>query len=100
MICIDPTVLRDETLNILLAGRDTTASTLTFCVYLLSSHPHVLAKLQSEIQEKIGFKGKLNFEDIKECKYLRAVVNETLRLFPIVPFNVRWVFSLYPSLFL
>ncbi|KAF5309813.1 hypothetical protein D9758_018843 [Tetrapyrgos nigripes] len=85
----DPTVLRDETLNILLAGRDTTAATLTFCIYLLSAHIHVLSKLRAEVEEKIGLKGKLRFEDIKECRYLRAVINETLRLFPIVPFNVR-----------
>ncbi|KAF8631756.1 hypothetical protein AX15_002212 [Amanita polypyramis BW_CC] len=85
----DPKVLKDETLNILLAGRDTTASTLTFTVYMLAMHPHVTARLRQEILEKVGPTGMPYRDDIKEMRYLRAVINETLRLFPVVPFNVR-----------
>ncbi|KAH9918439.1 cytochrome P450 [Fomitopsis serialis] len=80
----DPVVLHDEVLNILLAGRDTTASTLTFAVYLLCEHPAALARLRSEILAKVGRLGRPTYEDIKEMKYLRAVINETLRLFPAV----------------
>ncbi|KAF5326502.1 hypothetical protein D9611_000513 [Ephemerocybe angulata] len=86
---MDPRVLRDEILNIMIAGRDTTAATLTFAVYLLSQHPIVFQRLRSEILEKIGPNRRPSFEDLKELKYLRAVLNETLRLFPVVPFNVR-----------
>ncbi|PIL36941.1 cytochrome P450 [Ganoderma sinense ZZ0214-1] len=85
----DPTILHDETLNIMIAGRDTTAATLTFAVYLLCLYPHVFKKLRAEILEKIGPKGMPTFDDIRAMKYLRAVINETLRLYPIVPFNVR-----------
>ncbi|KAJ2916358.1 hypothetical protein MD484_g4071, partial [Candolleomyces efflorescens] len=89
-VTTDPVVLRDETLNIMIAGRDTTAATLTFVVYLLSQHPDVLQRLRAEILEKVGPSRRPNFEDLKDLKYLRAVLNETLRLFPIVrPFNVR-----------
>ncbi|KAJ2929607.1 hypothetical protein H1R20_g7493, partial [Candolleomyces eurysporus] len=88
-VTMDPVVLRDETLNIMIAGRDTTAATLTFVIYLLSQHPDVLQRLRAEILEKVGPNRRPNFEDLKELKYLRAVLNETLRLFPIVPFNVR-----------
>ncbi|KZT68533.1 cytochrome P450 [Daedalea quercina L-15889] len=86
----DYVILHDEVLNILLAGRDTTASTLTFAVYLLCEHPDVLARLRREIIGKVGRQGRPSYEDIKEMKYLRAVVNETLRLFPPVPFNMRY----------
>ncbi|TFK26990.1 cytochrome P450 monooxygenase pc-1 [Coprinopsis marcescibilis] len=86
----DPVVLRDETLNeLILAGRDTTASTLTFCMYLLSQHPHVYERLRKEILDRVGPNRRPTFEDLKDLKYLRAVLNETLRLFPIVPFNIR-----------
>ncbi|KAM5534915.1 hypothetical protein V8D89_011470 [Ganoderma adspersum] len=85
----DPKVLHDETLNIMIAGRDTTAATLTFAVYLLCLYPHVFQKLRAEVMEKIGPTQMPNFDDIRTMKYLRAVINETLRLYPIVPFNVR-----------
>ncbi|KAK0184815.1 cytochrome P450 [Armillaria mellea] len=85
----DPIVIKDETLNILIAGHDTTASTLTFVVYFLSVYPDVCSRLREEILTRIGATRTPNFEDIKEMKYLRAVINETLRLYPAVPFNIR-----------
>jgi len=85
----DSTVLRDETLNILLAGRDTTAATLTFTVYFLCTHPQVFKRLRSEIMEKVGPTASPTYDDIRDLKYLRAVLNETLRLYPAVPLNVR-----------
>jgi len=86
---LDPVVLRDEILNILIAGRDTTAATLTFIVYLLAMHPCVFARLREEILTRVGPNRQPTYEDIKEMKFLRAVINETLRLFPPVPFNER-----------
>ncbi|KAH7885026.1 cytochrome P450 [Phlebopus sp. FC_14] len=86
---MDPVVLRDEMLSIMVAGRNTTASTLTFAVYLLSTHPHVLARLREEIINKVGVGERPTYEHIRELKYLRAVINETLRLYPAVPFNIR-----------
>ncbi|KAF7759664.1 hypothetical protein Agabi119p4_11359 [Agaricus bisporus var. burnettii] len=85
----DPKILKDETLNIMLAGRDTTTGTLTFAVYLLSQYPHVMQRLRQEVLEKVGPTKCPTFDNIREMKYLRAVLNETLRLYPVVPFNVR-----------
>ncbi|THH16444.1 hypothetical protein EW146_g4204 [Bondarzewia mesenterica] len=85
----DAKVLKDETLNILLAGRDTTAATLTFAIYLLTRNPDVLARLRIEVLEKVGPVQRPTYDDIRDMKYLRAVINETLRLFPPVPFNIR-----------
>ncbi|KAI0344275.1 cytochrom P450 [Trametopsis cervina] len=84
----DPKVIRDETLNILLAGRDTTALTLTMAVYSLSQHPDILRRLREEILGSVG-NGRPTYEDIKQLKYLRAFINEVLRLYPAVPFNTR-----------
>ncbi|KAG2143717.1 cytochrome P450 [Suillus clintonianus] len=82
-------IIKDETLNILLAGRDTTASTLTSAIYLLSMHPEFLTRLREEIISKVGPTGRPTYDNIKEMKYLRAILNETLRLFPAVPFDLR-----------
>ncbi|CAK5270244.1 unnamed protein product [Mycena citricolor] len=82
-------VLKDETLNILLAGKDTTQWTLTVAVYFLATHPEVNARLRDEILEQVGPSRRPTYDDIKDMKFLRAVLNETMRLYPSVPFNVR-----------
>ncbi|KAK0200571.1 cytochrome P450, partial [Desarmillaria ectypa] len=85
----DLVVIRDETLNILLAARDTTAATLTFIIYFLSMYPETCSRLREEIMNRVGPDCMPSIEHIKSMKYLRAVINETLRLYPVVPFNVR-----------
>ncbi|KAF4615947.1 hypothetical protein D9613_011384 [Agrocybe pediades] len=85
----DPIILRDEIMSLLVAGRDTTASTLTFTIYMLAEHPAVLQKLRQEILEKIGSQRRPTYDDFRDMKYLKAVINETLRLYPVVPFNIR-----------
>ncbi|KAG2342994.1 cytochrome P450 [Suillus weaverae] len=82
-------VIKDETLNILLAGRDTTASTLTSAIYLLAMHPEILTRLREEIISKVGLTRMPTYCDVKGIKYMQAVLNETMRLFPAVPFDVR-----------
>lgn len=91
LVCMtsDLTVIRDETLNILLAARDTTASALTLIIYFLSMYPETCSRLRREILARVGPNRMPTFEDIKEMKFLRAVINETLRLYPVVPFDVR-----------
>jgi len=90
----DPKHLRDQTLNILLAGRDTTAGLLGFTFWLLARHPHVYQKLREEILSAFGTgldnEGKRpSFSALKNITYLRYVLNETLRLYPSVPLNGR-----------
>ncbi|KAI0824721.1 cytochrome P450 monooxygenase pc-3 [Trametes gibbosa] len=86
----DPAILHDETLNILLAGRDTTAAALTFGVYLLCQHPAVFKRLRDEITQHVGPIRRPTYDDIRNMKYLRAFLNETLRLYPPVPFDIRF----------
>ncbi|KAF9074679.1 cytochrome P450 monooxygenase pc-3 [Rhodocollybia butyracea] len=85
----DPQVIKDELVNILVAGRDTTASLLTFCIYVLTERPDITEKLRREIVEKVGVSARPTYKVISEMKYLRAFVNETLRLYPGVPFDGR-----------
>ncbi|KAF1963786.1 cytochrome P450 52A11 [Byssothecium circinans] len=88
----DKRVLRDQCLNILLAGRDTTACCLTWTLRLLARHPMVLDKLRAEIESITGL-GKdaalPTREDVKKMRYLDLVVKEVLRLYPSVPVNSR-----------
>lgn len=81
----DPKMLRDNMLNILLAGRDTTASLLSSTFFYLSRHPAVFSRLRREIVEAFG-DSKSSIEitqtKLKEIQYLRYVLNEGSRCFP------------------
>ncbi|KAE8375732.1 cytochrome P450 [Aspergillus bertholletiae] len=83
----NPTDLTDQILNILLAGRDTTASLLSMVFYQLARRPDIWDIIRSEVAT---LHGKYpSFEELKQLKYLSWVVNETLRLYPVVPSNSR-----------
>lgn len=88
----DPVRLRDESLNVLLAGRDTTASLLSWAILLLARNSHIFTRLRSDILEQFGTYDQprdMNFASLKSCQYLRHFLNEILRLYPVVPFNRR-----------
>ncbi|CAN3353177.1 cytochrome P450 52A2 [Diutina catenulata] len=89
----DRQVLRAQSLNILLAGRDTTAGTLSFAFHSLAKNPEVFDRLKQEIRTHFGAEdtdlAEITFESLKKCEYLKAVISETLRMYPIVPGNSR-----------
>src|SRR5271169_1676169 len=69
--------LRDQVMTLLVAGHETTATTLAWCLERLQRHPECLERLQREITEGEG------------DAYLDAVVNETLRTRPVIDSAVR-----------
>ena len=81
--------IRSELLNILLAGRETTSALLSNLWFVLSKNPRIFAKLQHEISTTLPDNSLPTYENLKEMKYLRAVLNESLRVHPIVPENAR-----------
>ncbi|KAK9458880.1 cytochrome P450 [Lipomyces oligophaga] len=91
----DPQTLRDQLLNILLAGRDTTALLLSAAIMYISRDSSLYRKLRQVILDRFGSKpgtpGKMpmTFENLKSTILLRNVLNETLRLCPSVPQNFR-----------
>ncbi|KAL8740842.1 MAG: hypothetical protein Q9190_006493 [Brigantiaea leucoxantha] len=85
----DKAALRDQLLNILLAGRDTMSCLLSWTFRLLVRHPLVLERLRSEIETVTGGRHDLTREDLKKMLYLSKVLKETLRLYPSVPVNNR-----------
>lgn len=103
---------RDTLLNFLIAGRDTTAGTLSWLVYMITSHPAVAQKLFEELrnfegtedtvqnrvtdnhdcleeehfnQRIVRFSKLLSFDSLLKVPYLHACILETLRLYPAVP---------------
>lgn len=86
----DRKVIRDQLVALLLAGRDTTSTTMSWMILELARKPAVVAKLRKEIADVVGSRGERpTYENTKDMKYLTWIINETLRLYPVVPFNVR-----------
>ena len=88
----DPIELRSQLLNILLAARDTTASLLGYLFWILARNPEVFQKLRANIVENFGSygnPGEISFVTLKNCQLLQHCINETLRLYPVVPVNSR-----------
>ena len=76
-------LLRDEVINIFLAGHETTALALTWVSYLLSQHPLIEAKLIEELQTVLGTRTP-TVADLPQLRYTEAIALETLRLYPPV----------------
>lgn len=57
-----------------------TAALITFTVYMLSEHPHVYDYLRQEIINTVGIANRPTSEDLRNMKYLRAVLNGRHRL--------------------
>lgn len=89
----DPKVIRDQVVSVLLAGRDTTAATLSWAFYELSRYPQIYQKLRTEILDRLGPSRAPSYDDLKNLSYLRHTINETLRLYPAVPYNIRFALT-------
>ncbi|KAI8847579.1 cytochrome P450, partial [Chytridium lagenaria] len=76
--------LRDMCLNMMLAGRDTTAQALSWAFWILSSHPDVAQKIHDEVTSLMGDRLP-GYDEVNQLKYTNAVFMEVLRLHPSVP---------------
>jgi cytochrome P450 len=73
--------LRDEAVTLLMAGHETTAVALTHALYLLSQHPSAEERLHAELDEVLEDRAP-TLEDTRRLAWARAVVFETMRLYP------------------
>jgi len=88
----DPIELRDQLLQLLTAGRDTTATSLAFIFWTLARHPEAWMKVRGEVFRIFGAEGQgeeITFAKLKSARYVQYVINETLRLYPVAPLNNR-----------
>jgi len=81
----DDSLIIDEVRTFLFAGHETTSNMLAWCCYFLSKYPNIQEKVFQEVNEVLGDR-EPNRDDIGKLKYLKATLEETLRLRPIVPF--------------
>lgn len=82
------TGLRDQVVTLLIAGTETTASTVAWLFHLLTLHPHAEERLHQELDTVLG--GALATSDSYDrLPVTRAVLLETMRLYPTVPLISR-----------
>jgi len=85
---IDNKQLRDDLMTMLVAGHETTAAVLTWSLFELSKNPEIMAQALEEIDRVIGDRHP-TLADIKEMKFIRLIVSETLRMYPQPPLLIR-----------
>ncbi|GLE00379.1 hypothetical protein PINS_up009136 [Pythium insidiosum] len=88
--------LRDAVLNFLVAGRDSTAQTLSWFLWDLSQNARVEHAIRDELATALPelVRGELaspSMEQVQRLTYLEAAIRETLRLHPPVPINTKHV---------
>ncbi|XXG55712.1 hypothetical protein AAC387_Pa03g3316 [Persea americana] len=81
-------IFKALSLNLIAAGTDTTAVTLTWTLSLLLNNPDVLKKAQDELDTHVGKDRNVDESDINNLVYLQAIIKETMRLYPAGPLAV------------
>lgn len=85
---IDDKQLRDDLMTMLIAGHETTAAVLTWTLFQLMQAPEALAKAVQEIDQVVG-DAKPGLQHIQQIPYVRAILAESLRLYPQPPILIR-----------
>ncbi|XP_073119571.1 cytochrome P450 71A1-like [Henckelia pumila] len=78
----------DVYLNIFIAGTDTSAFVITWAMTALIKAPTAMKKAHVEVRNLVGNRGAVNDDDIQNLPYLKALIKETMRLFPPAPLLV------------
>ncbi|XP_019773542.2 cytochrome P450 4C1 isoform X1 [Dendroctonus ponderosae] len=81
--------IMDETLTLLFAGSDTTATVDSYTCTMLAMHEDIQEKVLAEILDVVGPTESVGLDHLPQLKYLERVIKETMRLFPIAAILVR-----------
>ncbi|XP_027896293.1 cholesterol 24-hydroxylase-like [Xiphophorus couchianus] len=85
----DEEFMLDNFVTFFIAGQETTANQLAFCIMELARHPEILDKVTKEVDDVIGMKQEISYDDLGKLVYLSQVLKETLRIYPTAPGTSR-----------
>lgn len=74
-----------NSITIMTAGSETTATLLSGLTYLILQHPHIYNQLVSEIRERFDSPEEITFDALTKLDYTIAVIQEALRFYPPAP---------------
>ncbi|XP_070209618.1 cytochrome P450 4A4-like [Littorina saxatilis] len=82
--------LQDHVMTFMLAGHETTASSLTWILLCMATHPDIQTKAREEVMSHLPRSGQpITNDDLEQLTYINCVVKEALRLFPPAPIIMR-----------
>lgn len=84
---LDDENIINQILTLLVAGSETSANAIGFALHYLSTNPNVAARARQEVDRRWPGRDfpSISFDDVAKLRYLRRVVDETLRLWPVAP---------------
>ncbi|XP_029281443.1 cholesterol 24-hydroxylase-like [Cottoperca gobio] len=85
----DEELMLDNFVTFFIAGQETTTNQVAFCIMELTRHPDILEKLKKEVDDVIGMKRDISYDDLGKLVYLSQVLKETLRIYPTAPATTR-----------
>ncbi|GLW46618.1 cytochrome P450 [Streptomyces sp. NBRC 14336] len=80
-----PENVRRQVITFLVAGHETTSGALSFALYYLARHPEVAARARAEVDEVWGDTERPGYDQVAKLRYVRRVLDESLRLWPTAP---------------
>ncbi|KAK1363181.1 Psoralen synthase [Heracleum sosnowskyi] len=86
---IDKDSIKAVTLDMFIAGTNTTSSTLEWTMAMLMKNPDIMSKLQNEVRTIGGGKTKISEDDLEKMHYLKAVIKESMRINTPTPILLR-----------
>ncbi|MFG2881405.1 cytochrome P450 [Streptomyces sp. NPDC048297] len=86
---LSPENVRRQVITFLVAGHETTSGALSFALYYLARHPEIAARARAEIDRVWGDTPEPGYDQVAKLRYLRRVLDETLRLWPTAPAYAR-----------
>ncbi|MEU6371400.1 cytochrome P450 [Streptomyces sp. NPDC046931] len=84
-----PENVRRQVITFLVAGHETTSGALSFALHYLSRHPDVAARAREEVDRVWGDVARPGYEQVARLRYVRRVLDESLRLWPTAPAYAR-----------
>jgi cytochrome P450 len=78
---MDDELIVSESMQLLVAGHETSSNALSWLLYLLSSRPECVEKIRQEFDSVLGEKS-LSYTDVPKFSFTTQVINEALRLYP------------------
>ncbi|HEX9813217.1 MAG TPA: cytochrome P450, partial [Burkholderiales bacterium] len=82
---LDDLNIRYQVITFLIAGHETTSGLLSFALYLLLRHPHVLSQAYAQVDRVLPGDTAPTFPHLAELDVIERVLKETLRLWPTAP---------------
>ncbi|WP_369191430.1 cytochrome P450 [Streptomyces sp. R08] len=86
---LSPENVRRQVITFLVAGHETTSGSLSFALHYLARHPEIAARARAEVDQVWGDAETPGYDQVAKLRYVRRVLDESLRLWPTAPAYAR-----------